>query len=63
MKPVRSCNCFHMDREHVKKIGRCKGKDSYSLPCACPSFEQDPNDVEEDEEISEYKRIMATEEE
>jgi hypothetical protein len=40
------CTCSHGIADHVHSRGRCRERDSYRLPCECPSFEHDPNDDE-----------------
>lgn len=39
LKPGRICACTHAEHRHAK--GPCSGRDSYGLPCECPSFEID----------------------
>lgn len=38
---LAGCTCRHSVEAHLHRTGRCGGKDSYDLPCACPSFEID----------------------
>lgn len=38
---LAGCTCRHTVETHLRRIGRCRGTDSYGLPCACPSFEID----------------------
>ena len=33
------CMCNHDNAAHVKRTGKCRGRDSYDCACQCPSFE------------------------
>ena len=37
---LKECECFHLPSQHIGKGGRCKQKDSYGMPCECPSYQQ-----------------------
>lgn len=43
------CECRHYPEEHrPHAVGACRGRDSYGLPCQCPSYEEmDDGDDEE----------------
>lgn len=51
LQPSLVCTCMHAEDRHAK--GPCSGRDSYGLPCECPSFEVDRHwsglDAESDE--------------
>ncbi|QGF20249.1 hypothetical protein SEA_SIXAMA_70 [Gordonia phage Sixama] len=36
------CTCNHDMIKH-RRDGKCGGKDSYGIPCDCPSYEPDPH--------------------
>lgn len=40
-----SCSCNHMPEQHASGQ-QCQGRDSYELPCSCPSYfaEADPEE-------------------
>lgn len=53
------CTCNHQLDEHRWARGACTGPDSYGLPCACPSFEPDPNTVDLDLDAAREQALLA----
>lgn len=59
MHPIVLCECDHESDQHDHGTGRCRGTDSYGLPCECPALAAIPDDDEDGDVGAELERLEA----